>query len=565
MTYIHDQILPEGTHIGVYEIKSVAKVGAFDIIYRAWNHHLKERVKIQEYCPHDIAMRIDNGLGVEPKSADQKADYEYGLQAFLHQAEVLTQIEHSNIATAENVLPFNGTAYLILRAQEGTPLSKLIQSQASFAETELKFILTAMLSALEKIHAQNIVHGGIQPATILLRKDGEPVLTGFSAARLAMAARTAQLASELANGYAAAEQDDSAKTIGPATDFYALGAILYECMMHKQPIAAQDRLQALRQGEPDPMILASESLDTAYSTEWLQAINWMLQPDYQQRPQTANAILGLLKTEQPNDPVRSSSTQQNPEMDGNSGSRNYRMLAVITGIVALATAGLWFSEKPAEILDENLSAAVDAPLSQPASSEGTAASENKEIASISLAAIPSNSGAGLDKITEIVSERIDPADKQPAENAPPIANDAIVSELSNKGSAQSATDSNPPMPAINSSPESKQQVASKQPIDAASLKKHLAAAEKAMKAGRFTTPLKDNAHKHYQAALVIDPNNAQANAGLKKIVDRYVQYIEKAKSTGQSNKIELYLQRAEAVLPDDPKLQKIRAALAAAQ
>ena len=98
-----------------------------------------------------------------------------------------------------------------------------------------------------------------------------------------------------------------------------------------------------------------------------------------------------------------------------------------------------------------------------------------------------------------------------------------------------------------------------------SLKKHLAAAEKAMKAGRFTTPLKDNAHKHYQAALAIDPNNAQANAGLKKIVDRYVQYIEKAKSTGQSNRVELYLQRAEAVLPADPKLQKIRAALAAAQ
>lgn len=241
------------------------------------------------------------------------------------------------------------------------------------------------------------------------------------------------------------------------------------------------------------------------------------------------------------------------------------MLAVMTGIVALATAGLWFNEKPAEILDENLSTAVNAPLSQPTSSEGAAASESKETAPISLAAIPSNSGAGLDKITEIVSEKIDPADKQSAENALPIANDAIASELRNKGSAQSASDSNPSMPAINSSSESKQQVASKQPIDAASLKKHLAAAEKAMKAGRFTTPLKDNAHKHYQAALAIDPNNAQANAGLKKIVDRYVQYIEKAKSTGQSNRVELYLQRAEAVLPDDPKLQKIRAALAAAQ
>ena len=51
MTQIHDQTLPEGTQIGVYEIKGVVKVGSFDITYRGWNHHLKERITIREYFP----------------------------------------------------------------------------------------------------------------------------------------------------------------------------------------------------------------------------------------------------------------------------------------------------------------------------------------------------------------------------------------------------------------------------------------------------------------------------------------------------------------------------------
>ena len=64
MTHIHDQILPEGTQLGVYEIKEASKIDTFDITYRAWNHHLKERVEIQEYFPNDFAIRANDGLGV---------------------------------------------------------------------------------------------------------------------------------------------------------------------------------------------------------------------------------------------------------------------------------------------------------------------------------------------------------------------------------------------------------------------------------------------------------------------------------------------------------------------
>ncbi|MBK7352321.1 MAG: hypothetical protein IPJ05_00610 [Nitrosomonas sp.] len=95
-------------------------------------------------------------------------------------------------------------------------------------------------------------------------------------------------------------------------------------------------------------------------------------------------------------------------------------------------------------------------------------------------------------------------------------------------------------------------------IDKSVIKLHLNAAEKAMRASRFTTPAKDNAFKHYQMVLAIDAHNDIAQAGLRRIVDRYIQFIAKARLEGRMADVQLYLDRAESVLPDDVRLEKIR-------
>ena len=540
MTHIHDQILPAGTQIGVYEIKDAAKIGAFDITYRAWNHHMKERVKIREYFPHDFAIRTSNGLGVEPKSPSDKENFEYGLRVFLDQAEMLTQIEHPNIVAAENILPFNGTAYLIMGTQEGAPLSNLVDSQAAFAETELKFILTSILDALQKIHEQKMVHGGIQPATILIGKDGEPLLINFAAARLAIAARTSQLADELATGYAPAEQYESVNEPGPATDFYALGATMYVCMTHHQPVAAQSRILALNQGEPDPMVLPSEFTDIAYSAELLQAVQWMLRPEYNDRPQSAAEILTLLKIEHTNDLKGSSISRQAATEAANSRpvAKNTLLIGVMIGIVALVTIGLWFDERS---LDDKPGAMDNQPLFQRNPGKTTAAPEIKEDLAVDL------SIAQLNERSDLATLSVEP-------------------EFKNKETTEPASDNNHQLVAPDQSlPQSKQQNLSEKSTDVKFIKKHLAAAEKAMKAGRFTTPLKDNAHKYYQMVLAIEPNNAEARAGLQKIVNRYLQFIGKARIEGRLNDAKLYLHRAESVLPGNPELRRIREELAVAK
>ncbi|MCP5242625.1 MAG: hypothetical protein H6940_04190 [Burkholderiales bacterium] len=91
--------------------------------------------------------------------------------------------------------------------------------------------------------------------------------------------------------------------------------------------------------------------------------------------------------------------------------------------------------------------------------------------------------------------------------------------------------------------------------------KHLAAAEKALKDLRMTTPSGDNAYEHYQAVLKIDPSNVEARSGIQKMVDMYIYFAEKAIADGKKNNARIYLQRAENLAPGSPKLKNLRAEL----
>ncbi len=519
MTRIHDQVLPKGTQIGVHEIKDVLRMNSFSITYRAWNHHLKGWVELHEYFPHEFATRGDNDLSVEPKSSSDKENFDYGLRVFLDQAEILTQIDHPNIANAENALQFNGTVYLILDYQEGVPLAELEHSSISFGETELKFILISILNALEKMHENKIVHGGIQPRTILLGKDGEPVLTDFSAARLAFATRCGKLGSELAAGYAPAEQYEQANVPGLTTDFYALGATMYHCITHRQPVVARDRVIALSKGGPDPIGLLSNSKDTIFSADLLKIIDWMLCPAQIDRPQSVSEILEALKSVSASDESESTTSEATDTTESNPVAKLQLWIGVLVGLAVLSAGGLWFllpDEKDSELSDSQPNIATVPSLPQQNNDQVTVESEKNEKEPIALAVIESDQESDLDKASEHHEIEVIP-----------------LTEIDTK---------KPPLT-----------IAEKDSIE-----RHLVAAEKAIEALHFTTPLGNNAYEHYQTILRIESGNTAALVGLERIVDWYVVLIEKARAEAQIKIAQVYLRRAEAVLPDSPKLHRIR-------
>lgn len=540
MTYTHDQILPKGTHIGVYEIQDTKGITAFDITYRAWNHHLKEQVEILEYFPHKLVQRMDGGQVVECKLPSNRESFEFGLKVFLDQGDVLTQIEHLNIATSENILEHNGTAYLITHRYEGKPLSRILGPSTIFEETEIKFILISILSALKKLHEYNFIHGGIHPAFIFLKKDGEPILMSSSSARQVIAKRFGEDNSALITPYSPLEQYELTAETGPATDFYSLGAMLYQCITHKEPVSAQNRLNAINRGEPDPLIPLSELPGMTLSPSVTKAIDWMLKLYYSDRPQSTEELMTLIDNAAIKDQLQSNiiGAEVVDDFTKRKITKSGLGLAIGVGIAASIVVGLWFGEKNLGLVDEN-SEIDTVEISEPTS--------------------PSKQS--------IKNSLVDQSSKTAAEEIPsspldiPLANENDKTE---SGTVESAVKGGQQSTATDIPAHASAQLIGDDLIDENVIKTHLNAAEKAMRASRFTTPAKDNAFKHYQMVLAVDAHNDIAQAGLRRIVDRYIQFIAKAKLEDRLADAQLYLDRAESVLPNDTRLEKIKLDLEAA-
>ncbi|MDH5480249.1 MAG: protein kinase [Nitrosomonas sp.] len=553
MTALHDQTLPEGTRIGVYEIKSIVNIGLFDITYRAWNHHFKDWVVLQEYFPSELSIRVGDGLCVEPKSQDNQETFAYGLKVFQDHADTLTKIEHPNIIAAENVLLLNGTAYLVMNSLDGVAFSEFDWSSASFTAGRFREILISMLQALQTVHDHNMVHGGIQPASVLWTKHQMAVLTGFSAARLAIASQAYKVADILATGYAPAEQFEAIDKIGPPTDFYALAATLYYCITQHKPISAQERLIAISRGEPDPLEPLSITSENASDATFAQVINTMLSPVYSDRPQSVTEIMAVLGSEQTDNKgflnvLAVSGQSTDGPMPQNTLFGNIAWVGAIFGVFVLTIVELTSlhtdhttpmfladveSSPTQHHVDQLMENLVDNGIFKPSTviAEGSDISDEfvigpKDIHDLGRTGRQNNEERILGMNTDDYGD--EHSDLMGASLLPPN----MPHELT--------------------------------PTHAeTSIEWDLNAAKKAVKEARLTTPVGDNAYEYYQSVLAAQPDNIEALNGLQKMVDLYIQYIEKAIADGQQKVAWVYLKRAESILHDSSKLQNIRSELVA--
>ena len=120
-------------------------------------------------------------------------------------------------------------------------------------------LVETLARAMAEAHRQGIVHRDLKPANILLTPDGTPKVADFGLAKLLNVESGAD-ADRLGPGHAQlhgprAGRGQDARTIGPAADVYALGAILYELLTGRPPFRGAtvlDTLQQVKTAEPVP-------------------------------------------------------------------------------------------------------------------------------------------------------------------------------------------------------------------------------------------------------------------------------------------------------------------------
>ncbi|MBI2899154.1 MAG: protein kinase [Planctomycetes bacterium] len=215
----------EGDRIlfGKYRIVRQIAQGGMGIVYEAEDPDLKRRV----------ALKVLRTTGVQEA------------RRLRREATIAARLSHPNIIAVHEVGTFtegcedSPVHFISMDLVEGGTLA---DSGARSLSDRLR-ILETVAEAVGFAHSQGVIHRDLKPANVLLAKDGHPVLADFGLARSelersALTRTGALLGTPL---YMAPEQVlGQGERVGPATDVWALGVMLYESLTGATPFRAQN-------------------------------------------------------------------------------------------------------------------------------------------------------------------------------------------------------------------------------------------------------------------------------------------------------------------------------------
>ena len=180
------------------------------------------------------------------------------VERFRREVALAHSITHPNIARTYDLGEDHDIHYFSMEFIDGTPLSQTLSKKKTLSPRQVRAIGVAVCQALEAAHAANVVHRDMKPSNIMLVHDARTaVVMDFGISGVVQEARAVSAESE--------DEDEShtlydwdvtsigmgtpkymspeqwlGKAVGPPSDVYALGAILFLCLVGKAPFQATD-------------------------------------------------------------------------------------------------------------------------------------------------------------------------------------------------------------------------------------------------------------------------------------------------------------------------------------
>lgn len=274
-----NRALPKAYQLQNYKIAKQLSGGGFSIVYLAHDEN-GVPVAIKEYLPSQLVLREEGSL-VQATTAENLATFRYGMKCFFEEGRALAKINHPNVVRVINFFRANETVYMVMRYERGKTMQDEIQSRKRvIRESFIRRVFAELLNGLREVHTHKILHLDIKPANIYIRLDGSPVLLDFGAARQTLTLEKSKLSPMYTPGFASPEQYKNRDLLGPWTDIYSVGATMFSCLAGFAPQAADQRLQN------DKLASAKKLWGGQYSEQLLEIIDWCLQLNYMDRPQS---------------------------------------------------------------------------------------------------------------------------------------------------------------------------------------------------------------------------------------------------------------------------------------
>ena len=271
--------------VGDYRVDRVIGKGGMAWVLLAEERALKRLVALK---------LLDPALAPEPLLRSR----------FAREAEAAASLQHPHIVPIYRVGEAAGLPYYAMQYVEGETLAERLEREGKLPPESATRIVREVAQALRAAHRRGIVHRDVKPQNILISSDdGRALVTDFGIARLIDDA-TATRARESLTGvgfsigtprYMSPEQVEGSANVGPASDLYSLGVVLYEALTGQFPYADIPGRSVMLSHAVDPIVPLAKR-DTSLPAQLVSVTERLLEKSPDQRFTSADALLEALAT-----------------------------------------------------------------------------------------------------------------------------------------------------------------------------------------------------------------------------------------------------------------------------
>jgi hypothetical protein len=337
-----------------YEVRRLIGSGGFAEVYEVWDKDLERRLAVKVLRP-DVAWT--SGM----------------LERFQRETRAAARLEHPNILPIHFVGEGEGLVYYAMPFVDGMSLGELLKRSGVLPPDRALAIIIPILDALDHAHKAGLIHRDIKPDNVMLDvARGRPLLVDFGIARrLDPEAGPGLTQTGLVIGtphYMSPEQALGDPKLGPASDLYSLGAVLFQMVTGEPPFDGDSSQQIVGKHIADPPPSASD-VNGKVPRELSEVILRLLQKQPKDRFHSAAEVIGALEGKQPTTVrSRAQAAQAATELlvsgatrrtvgrsDGRTGRRRTRWVVVVVALSVLVLgAGAWFFRQPTIVFENRL-------------------------------------------------------------------------------------------------------------------------------------------------------------------------------------------------------------------